>query len=153
VVGYSCPDCLGWGQARVKSVFRACNTFALICLVGRPCAIHGAESSQDAGTFPPMEIRALTVNGQSYHFGKHTGFGVWCCCFAYLPLPELSHTLDARHARQANIHEHDVGALRRDQPQRFLGGCVSTDTVDACTRIEYLHELLAQPAVIFHYDN
>ena len=41
-------------------------------------------------------------------------------------LLEPRHTLDAAHARQVDVHQHDVGIFRGDVPQRLFGrGCVS----------------------------
>lgn len=51
----------------MRSVFRVFGIFAFICLFERACPVPAADALEQASTSPPMEIRSLTVNGQSVY--------------------------------------------------------------------------------------
>jgi len=66
---------------------------------------------------------------------------------------ELSHTLNAGHARELDIHEHDIRLASGNFRQTFFARGKRPHTAHVSRRFKDLDELLAQPRVILDDGN
>ena len=67
--------------------------------------------------------------------------------------PDLCRPFDARHARQTDVHEHDVGRVDLQGGEHLLAGSVGTVADQATGGPEQYGESLAYGTVVFYDDD
>jgi len=63
------------------------------------------------------------------------------------------HALDAAHARQADVHQQNVGDIRLQLFQRTLDRIVRTDASQPRRSVDDIHDCVANAAAVFYYGD
>ena len=66
---------------------------------------------------------------------------------------DLGDAFDPGHARQLDVHEHDIRIFCQNLRQSLLGGRKCGQTFDVGRRFKDLNELLSQAFVVFNNDD